>query len=559
MIQQRYAAFKGLLYGTSYTADVRITSCDGKTFADFVVAGTYFLRKYRSVVNDLNVFPVPDGDTGTNMHFTVRSAMLEARKLQTSDLKTVAAAAAQGALMGARGNSGVIISQMFRGFAHSVRHKDTIGTVDLATGLGEAVHAARQALLKPVEGTILSVAQAAADAAFKAAVSESDFNRVMHSVVVAANVALEKTPDQLAVLKEAKVVDAGGQGFVYFMEGILRMLPGRSNRATAFPRKPVRATTFTNRQRVEVNRFCTEFVLTKATIGTDDLRMQLMQHGDSLIVAGGDGTIRVHLHTDFPQKVADSVREFGDVSKLKIDNMEEQHNVMVVDREAKPRGIVAVVPGEGFVKIAKELGADVTVLGGATMSPSVKDLLVAVNKVLAPVVYLLPNDRNVILAAKEVDGLTDRRVVVVPTRTVSDGIATLFALLNTPADAEIAPDELVAESAVAASGSIFAAGRDAEIGGVAVKKHQLIGSLDARNGHPERLVDGRDAAAIAVALVRESDAADAQLTTLYYGAGRKLKDAETLADALRSEYPRMSVEVYYGGQPSSDYVVSIER
>jgi fatty acid kinase len=211
------------------------------------------------------------------------------------------------------------------------------------------------------------------------------------------------------------------------------------------------------------------------------------------------------------------------------------------------------------VKIAKELGADVTVLGGATMNPSVKDLLVAVNKVLAPVVYLLPNDKNVILAANEVGSLTDRRVLVVPTRTVGDGISTLFALLNKPQDAEVAPEELAAESTVAASGSIFAAGRDAEIGGVAVKRHQLVGSLDARNGSPERLVEGSDAAGIAIALVRESGASDAQLTTLYYGASRKLKDAELLAGAVRSAYPKMAVEVYYGGQPSSDYLVCIER
>ncbi|HKW44814.1 MAG TPA: DAK2 domain-containing protein [Candidatus Eremiobacteraceae bacterium] len=528
-------------------------------YADFLVAGTYFLKKYRAVINDLNVFPVPDGDTGTNMLLTVRSAMVAAHVLHSPDLKLVAAAAAEGALMGARGNSGVIISQMFRGFAHAVRHKSSIGTVDFATALGDAVQAARQALLKPVEGTILSVAAAAADAAFKAAVSDTDFNRVMHSVVSAANTALEKTPEQLAVLKEAKVVDAGGQGFVYFMEGILRMLPGRTSRTTAFPRKPVRATTFTNRQRVEVNRFCTEFVLTRATVAVDDLRAQLTAFGDSLIVAGGDGMIRVHLHTDFPQKVTDSVREFGDVSKLKIDNMEDQHNVLVVDRESKPRGIVAVVPGEGFVKIAKELGADVTVLGGATMNPSVKDLLVAVNKVLAPVVYLLPNDGNVILAAKEVDSLTDRRVLVVPTRTVGDGIAALFALLNQPPETEIQPDALATESTVTASGTIFAAGRDVEIGGVTARKNQLIGSLDARNGHPEKLVSGSDASAIAIAIVREGDAADAQLATLYYGAGRKLKDADAVASAIRAAYPEMAVEVYYGGQPSSDYVVCIER
>ncbi|HLJ85091.1 MAG TPA: DAK2 domain-containing protein [Candidatus Eremiobacteraceae bacterium] len=538
---------------------MRITTCDGKTFADFIVAGTYFLRKYRSVINDLNVFPVPDGDTGTNMFFTVRSAMIEACKVRSRDLKAVAAAAAQGALMGARGNSGVIISQMFRGFAHSVRHKAAIETIDFATALEEGVQAARRALLKPVEGTILSVASAAAAAAFKSAVSEKDFYSVVHAVVSAANEALERTPDQLAVLKEANVVDAGGQGFVYFMEGVVRMLPGRAPYTTAFPRKPIRAATFTTRQKVDVNRYCTEFVLTGATIDADTFRTLLLPQGDSLIVAGGEGTIRVHIHTDFPQRVADSAREHGVVSKLKIDNMEEQHNVLVVDREAKPRGIVAVVPGEGFVKIAKELGADVSVLGGATMNPSVKDLLVAVNKVLAPVVYLLPNDKNVILSAREVGALTDRTVVVVPTRTIPDGIAALFALLNSAADAQPGPEELLADSTVAVSGSIFSAGRDASIGGVAVKQHQLVGAVDARDGRPERLIDGDDAASIALAMLRDAGAGDASLLSLYYGTNRKLKDAEAVAAAVRTAHPQLAVEVYYGGQASSDYVISIER
>jgi DAK2 domain fusion protein YloV len=537
----------------------QVTACDGRRFSDFVVAGTYFLRKYRTVINDLNVFPVPDGDTGTNMYFTVRAAMVEARKERSNDLSRVAAAAAQGALMGARGNSGVIISQMFRGFAHAVRHRESIGTLDFASALGDAVQAARQALLKPVEGTILSVASAAHSGAFKAAVNERAFIPVLHAAVAAAQDALERTPEQLAVLKEAKVVDAGGQGFLYFMEGVIRMLPGRAPYKTAFPRRPVRKTTFTARQKVENNRYCTEFVLVQPSASEDQMRSLLVPHGDSLIVAGGNGAIRVHIHTDYPQEVASAAGKFGEVTKLKIDNMEEQHNVLVVDREAKPRGIVAVVPGEGFAKICKELGADVTVLGGATMNPSVKDLLVAVDKVLAPVVYLLPNDKNVVLAAKEVDKLTERKVVVVPTRTVIDGVAALFALLNRADDASVPADEVLAESAVVASGSIFAAGRDAELGGVAVRKSQLVGALDSRNGNPDMLVAGSDAAAIAVALVHAAKAAEGSLATIYYGSGRKLKDAEDVASALKSAYPSMTVETYYGGQPTSDFVISVER
>ncbi|HXW77097.1 MAG TPA: DAK2 domain-containing protein [Candidatus Eremiobacteraceae bacterium] len=537
----------------------QVTACDGKRFSDFLIAGTYFLRKYRAVINDLNVFPVPDGDTGTNMYFTVRSAMIEARKVRDARLAPIAAAAAQGALMGARGNSGVIISQMFRGFAHAVRHRDSIGTVDFASAMGDAAQAARQALLKPVEGTILSVASAAAAGAFKSAVSEPDFLAVMHALVVAAQEALEKTPDQLAVLKDAKVVDAGGQGFLYFMEGVIRMLPGRSPYTTAFPRRPVRKTTFTTRQKVETNRFCTEFVLLDAKASDEQMRTLLTPHGDSLIVAGGNGALRVHIHTDYPQQVAAVAGKFGSLSKLKVDNMEEQHNVLVVDREAKPRGIVAVVPGEGFAKICKELGADVTVLGGATANPAVKDLVVAANKVLAPVVYLLPNDRNIVLAAQEAAKLVERRVVVVPTRTIADGVAAQFSLLNRPDDATLTAEDILAASTVAASGSIFIAGRDAKVGGVVAKAGQLAGLLDGRGGEPDRLIAGPDAPSIAVELVRVANQARAGLVTVYYGGSRKLKEAEAVARALRLAYPDTTVESYYGGQHNAEFVIAIER
>ena len=538
---------------------MEITTVDGKAFADFLVTGTYFLRKYRTVVNDLNVFPVPDGDTGTNMLYTIRSAMIEARKVRDKPLSEVSARAAEGSLMGARGNSGVIISQMLRGFAHSVRHRERIATIDLASGMQEAVDAARRALVKPVEGTILSVAGAAAGAAFSKATRDTNFYSVLHAVVEAANEALEKTPEQLAMLKEANVVDAGGQGFVYFMEGAIRMLPGRAPYKTAFPRKPIRRATFTAKQKVEAHRFCTEFVLLEARTGADELRSALLQHGDSLIVAGGDGTLHVHIHTDYPRKVADFAAGHGSVTKLKIDNMEEQHNVLVVDREAKARGIVSVAPGEGFAKICKELGVDVVVLGGPTMNPSVRDLVVAISRVPAPVVYLLTNDKNIVLAAGEASSLTNRRVIVVPTRTIAEGIASLFALKNASDDAEMDSNEILDEAANIRSGSIFRAGRDAKIGGVSAKRNQLVGVLDAPSGESERLVEGKDAAALAVALVRAANAQSISLITVYYGSARKLKEADTVTEALRGAFPTSSVETYYGGQPSSDYIISIEK
>jgi uncharacterized protein len=536
-----------------------VMRCSGQTFVDVLIAGTYFLRKYRSVVNDLNVFPVPDGDTGTNMFLTVRAGMLAARLVRNDDLAAVTAAAAQGSLMGARGNSGVIMSQMFRGFAHATRHRQSIETRDLARALNDAVHAARQSLLKPVEGTILSVASAAAAAAFKAGLDEPDFYPVLNAVVVAANEALEKTPEQLPVLKEANVVDAGGQGFVYFLEGALRMLPGRQPYDTAFPRRSERRGTFTARQRVQERRFCTEFVLASKTISAHKLRDILSQHGDSLIVARGAGALRVHIHSDYPDRVMDIAREFGDVSRTKVDNMEDQHNVLLVGREAKPRGIVCVVPGDGFAQICKELGADVTVLGGATMNPSVRDLVLAVNKVLAPVVYLFPNDKNIIAAAQEVKALAERQIVVVPTRSVPEGIAALLALSNHSQGEKPDPQTLTGGSDLVASGSIFRAGRDATFGGVAIKHGELMGALDARDGKAAMLVKGADAAGIASALIVGAGAEDASLVTLYYGSVRKLEEAEAVAEALRAVYPKTAVEVYYGGQRSSDYLISIER
>lgn len=521
------------------------------------MAGVYFLRKYRSVINDLNVFPVPDGDTGTNMFLTARAALLEARRTHSDELSVVAAATASGSLMGARGNSGVILSQMFRGFAHALRHRQSIETRDLAPAMHDAVQAARQSLLKPVEGTILSVATAAANAAFRSAASEPDFFAVLHAVVGAANEALDKTPEQLSTLKEAKVVDAGGQGFVYFMEGALRMLPGRAPYTTAFPRRPIRRTTFTARQKVEQHRFCTEFIVSNTTSAPETLRNMLMEHGDSLIVAPGEGALRVHIHTDFPTKVMELSRDLGEIQQIKVENMEEQHNVLVVDRVSKSRGIVCVVPGDGFAKICKELGADVTVLGGRTMNPSVKDLLVAVNHVLAPTVYLFPNDANIIPAARELPSLTERLVVVVPTQSVAEGIAALFGVLNAPQGTEIDVGKLLRESTLIASGSIFRAGRDTTFRGVTTKRGQLIGALDARDSKPQAIVTGPDAASIASSMVAES-ASEASLITIYYGSVRKLKDAQVLAKALRTAYPKTAVEVYYGGQDSSDYVLSIE-
>jgi hypothetical protein len=529
---------------------VDVTSLDGRGYAKLLAAGTYFLKKYRGVLNDLNVFPVPDGDTGTNMYLTVRSAMLEAGKVRSSNLAEVAAAAAQGSLMGARGNSGVIISQMLRGFAHHVRHRSEIDTFVLATAMREAVTAARQALLRPVEGTILSVADAAAEAAYRLALHERDFYRLGTGIVRAANEALDRTPEQLPVLKEADVVDSGGAGFVYFMEGILRFLPESRTRTTAFPRRPLKQRVFTAAQAVGDNKFCTEFLLQDATCSANELRHLLEPRGESLLVIGAPPTIKVHIHTDNPDRVQDMAARHGRLTRVKVDNMERQHQLLVVEPPAVARSVVAVVPGPGFERIVRELGAEVTVNG--ERNPSVRDLLLAVNKTLGDDVYLFINDKNVALAANELAGMTDKRIHVLATTDIVEGIAGLFALRS--AGEHVPSDAAIMAAARGAHGAqLFLAGKDSTVGGVAVERGKPAGTLDGR------LIAAPTLTETAVEVLREMGAAGGGLVTLYYGGVQREKDAQRLGEELSAAYANTDVEYYYGGMKSAEYWISLDE
>jgi uncharacterized protein len=533
---------------------VDVTTLDGRAYAKFLAAGTYFLRKYRQVLNDLNVFPVPDGDTGTNMYLTARSAMLEAGRLagttKSAPLSEVAAAAAQGSLMGARGNSGVIISQMLRGFAHHVRHRSEIDTFVLATAMREAVAAARAALLRPVEGTILSVADAAAEAAYKLALHERDFYRLGTGMVRAANEALDRTPEQLPVLKEAGVVDSGGAGFVYFIEGALRFLPESKTRATVFPRRPGRQRVFTTLQVVGENKYCTEFVLEDASCSVNELRHVLEPRGESLLVIGAPPTIKVHVHTDNPQRVQDTAAKLGRLTRMKVEDMERQHQLLVVEEPAHSRSIVALVPGPGFDQIARELGAEVTL--NAERNPSVRDLLLAINKTLGNDVYLFVNDKNVAPAANEVTAMTGKHVHVLPTRDVVAGIAGLFTMRSagdrTPSD-----EEIMAAAGRTRSAQVFLAGKDASLGGVSVARGKPAGS------YAGELFCGESLDEVAHAVLQEMGADDGGLVTLYYGGAQREKDAQRLSEELGDAYANTEVEYYYGGMKNAEYWISLDE
>jgi hypothetical protein len=530
-----------------------VTTLDGRAFGKFVAAGTYFLRKYRDVLNDLNVFPVPDGDTGSNMYLTARAALREAGPVRNASLSVVAAAVAKGSLLGARGNSGVILAQMFRGFAHNVRRRDAIDTFQLAVALKDAVAAARAALTKPVEGTIITVAQVAADEAYALALNETDFYRLVAGVVRAANGALERTPEQLPALKEAGVVDSGGAGFCYFIEGVLGFLPENSVRATAFPRRPLRSRVFTQQQVVGENRFCTEFVLEDALLDVYALRDLLAPLGDSLIVAGSAPAIKVHVHTARPGDVQTLAAKNGTLTRLKIEDMAHQHNLLVVDAAPGAFSIAVVVPGAGFERIAREMGADVTIAVPRGANPSVEDLLVGVNATLTSRVYLLTNDPNVALAAREVGALTAKDLTVVPTRDIVHGLAVLLAL----AQRDALPDAAEIDAAIAAvsSGAVFFAGKDAGAGGVTV-----------RAGAPAAMIDGGVFTAPSLAEVLSDvvrrligDGESEGVVTLYYGGKQKERDAQRYAAELGGRFAAVTVEYYFGGQSDNEYWVSYEH
>jgi DAK2 domain fusion protein YloV len=507
---------------------VDVIALDGRGYSKFLAAGTYFLRKYRQVLNDLNVFPVPDGDTGTNMYLTLRAAMLEAGKLKDGDpISEVAAQAAHGSLMGARGNSGVIISQMLRGFAHHLRHRRDVDTFAVATAMKEAVAAAKSALLRPVDGTIISVAEAAAEAAYTTALKERDFYRFVRAVLRAANEALDRTPDQLPVLKEAGVVDSGGAGFVFFLEGILAFLPD-----------------------VKVRQYCTEFVLEGAKCSVVELRHWLEPRGESLLVIGAEPTIKVHIHTDDPERVKEISGRHGTLTRLKVDNMEQQHNVLVVEKPAVAYSIVSVVPGPGFEQIVRELGTEVVVSGAK--NPSVRDLLLAVNKCLSDEIYLFVNDKNVALAASEVVKLTDKHVHVVPSRDIVAGIAGLFAFRTSTENAP-SEDAIRAACEHGSSAQVFFAGKDATIGGTAVAAGKPAAAFAGC------LVGGETLDEAAATALREMGAAAGGLITIYYGGVQKEKDAQRIGAELEAAFPGADVEYYYGGMKNAEYWLSFDE
>lgn len=561
---------------------LKLQYMDGNDFRKALVAGAQTLGENKELVNSLNVFPVPDGDTGTNMYLTVLSAVKESEKVGESRIGKVAAAASMGSLMGARGNSGVIFSQILRGFSRYVEPYDRVDGAQLAKALERAAQTAYQAVLKPVEGTMLTVARELAKAALDAAKRGDDIVSVLDSAIEHAQEVLDRTPEMLPTLKEAGVVDAGGKGLLLFIIGLRRGLldegiyveavqpataaavgssiPGIDQSVVGLGLEDEHPETLAE---LEFG-YCTEFILKGQGLSTDQIRKDLQGFGDCLLVVGTDEVVKIHIHTAHPGIILDYGVKLGQLSAIDINNMDEQKEEFrrgghaqdeVVQADAGPTrevGIVAVAVGEGIEEIFKSLNVDEVVRGGQTMNPSAEDLASAVRRTRAAKVLVLPNNGNVVLTARQVQELVDAELEVVPTETIPQGIAALIAY---DPDASIEDNAKAMASAAkrVKTGEVTYAVRDSSHNGVEVSERDFIGIAGG-----ELRVAGKQCAEVVRSLVTDMVQPDDELITLFYGEDVSESEASRLAEQIAEDHPTCEVELQYGGQPLYYYIIMVE-
>ena len=541
------------------------TDClGGQDLRDMFAAATSWLEKSAPDIDLLNVFPVPDGDCGTNMLLTMRSCIEEAYRAPDHSASAVSQAMARGALMGARGNSGVILSQIWRGLAQGLAEKESFNYSDLANALLQASVMAYKGLSNPVEGTILTVIREAASAA-ETQVSSGSNNciSIMEAVVSAASESVANTPTLLPVLREAGVVDAGGQGLYTLLEGALRYLKGEGEQMQF--RKPqiiVSNIPLVTRlpQMVAADEepygYCTEFMLKGKKLVLDKVSVGLEKKGQSLIVVGDESMIRVHIHTIDPGSVIRYATSLGTMHQVSIRNMDEQHqDYLEMQRERMPAvdiAVVAVISGDGLADVFRSLGATAIVSGGQTMNPSTKDLLQAVESVVSHKVIILPNNKNIVPAANQVQSVTEKSIAVVPTETIPQGVAALLAF-DYEAELEANTQLMNKAKSQVATIEVTRAVRSTHLNGLNIKKKQAIALLDG-----ELLVAGNNTIDILKKMLAKLDLTKTEVMTIYYGADTESTEAEQVSATIHELHPQLQVEVVRGGQPHYNYIISIE-
>lgn len=538
------------------------TTIDGQALREMFGMATAWLEKNAAEIDALNVFPVPDGDTGTNMLLTMRSCIEEAYRAPDKSVSAIAEAMAKGALMGARGNSGVILSQIWRGFARGLAKKDVIDSKSLAEALTEASTMAYKGLSNPVEGTLLTVIKDTARAAQEATEATSVLE-TMKVALDAAGESVANTPRLLPVLREAGVVDAGGQGFFTLLEGAINYLKGESELMQF--RKPWIITSnmpLAGKTPITVGTpevpygYCTEFMVKGEKLQPDKIRSKLEKRGQSLIVVGDDATVRVHIHTLDPGSIIHSMTQSGTLHQISIRNMDEQYqDFLEMQKERTPSidiNTVAVVSGSGLASVFKSLGVAAIATGGQTMNPSTKELLQAVESVPADNVILLPNNKNIILTAQQVPGLSRKRVRVIPTKSIPQGIAALLAFdYEADFDTNVRLMEQATKSVKTIE--ITQSVRSTSINGMKIKKKQPIGLLD-----DVLVAAGETSIEVLNKMLDELDLEKAEIITIYYGADTEAAEAEQISTSVREKYPKLQIDVVKGEQPYYNYIVSVE-
>ena len=563
---------------------------DAKSFQKLFLAGANRINSRKDYINELNVFPVPDGDTGTNMSLTILAAAKEVGAVEEPTMATICKAISNGSLRGARGNSGVILSQLFRGFTKAVSKADSLGKDEITAGFTRAVETAYKAVMKPKEGTILTVAKGMADKAEELVDEDMDVIEFCEAIVAYGYEVLSKTPDMLPVLKEAGVVDSGGQGLMEVLQGIVDALTGKVTEIEVPAEAASMSSAVISAPKADISTadikfgYCTEFIilLDKPLTKEDEkgLKKFFLSIGDSLVLVADEEICKVHVHTNHPGQAFEKALTFGALSNMKIDNMRLEHQEKLIkDAEneaarqrqqeaeeekltaqeaakaqpAKEVGFIAVSAGEGLTDIFKGLGVDYLIEGGQTMNPSTEDMLNAIDQVNAKNIFILPNNKNIILAAEQARDLTeDKKIVVLPTKTIPQGISAMIGYMP-EASVDENTENMKDSYQDIASGQVTYAVRDTSIDGKEIHNGDIMGINDGGIA-----AVGKNLMETTIELLSTMVDEDSELICLYYGADVSKQDADALSDEIEEKFPECEVEVNFGGQPIYYYMISVE-
>lgn len=552
-------------------------SINGTDFTNMVIYGSNVLNKQVETVNAMNVFPVPDGDTGTNMNLTIKSGMQELNNKPSNHIGQAAETLSKGLLMGARGNSGVILSQLFRGFAKSVAGLEEVNTNQFAAALLQGVETAYQAVVRPVEGTILTVSKETAKHAVVCAPKTNDFTEFMQQVLIKAQATLAHTPELLPILKQVGVVDSGGQGLVFIYEGFLSYLEGESlegkgndstHKKVALSAMTTQTDRFSAQSKIATEeiefRYDMEFFIDLIADSSGDspfddsyFRTELEEDGNSILVVVNDNLVKVHVHSKAPGKVLELALNYGELSKIQIENMRDQHRNLLLKEDKlatlKPFGIVAVGMGEGIEQIFKSLGVDLVLSGGQTMNPSTEDIVNAVNSVEAQTVFVFPNNSNIILAAQQAVDLTEKELIMIPTKTIPQGMSAALAFQE-DASLKMNHDLMLKAISLVRSGQVTWAVRDTQIEHLEIKEGDYIGLLDNKIvTFAANLLDACQQ--LLSIMISTGD----EILTVLTGMDATEHQLHELESYIKQTFSDVELEIHSGGQPVYLYIFSVEH